>query len=56
MPLAIWRDRFLDAHAAADLVALDADPLVDISALERVAVVIARGRIVKWPGQAEAAP
>lgn len=41
---------------AADLVALDADPLVDISALERVAVVIARGRIVKWPGQAEAAP
>jgi imidazolonepropionase-like amidohydrolase len=31
---------------AADLVALDADPLADIHALRRVKLVIARGRVV----------
>ncbi|MCA1647042.1 MAG: amidohydrolase family protein [Chloroflexi bacterium] len=35
---------------AADLVALEADPIADISALARVAFVMARGRVVKWPG------
>jgi imidazolonepropionase-like amidohydrolase len=34
---------------AADLVALDGDPLADIAALERVAFVMARGTVMKWP-------
>jgi imidazolonepropionase-like amidohydrolase len=42
-------DRFgsLQAGRAADLVALDGDPLADISALERVAFVMARGAMVR---------
>jgi imidazolonepropionase-like amidohydrolase len=34
---------------AADLIAVDADSLADVSALERVALVMARGTVVKWP-------
>ena len=35
---------------AADLIGLDADPLADVSALERVAFVMARGRVARSPG------
>jgi imidazolonepropionase-like amidohydrolase len=35
---------------AADLIAVDGDPLADLSALERVALVMARGTVVQWPG------
>ena len=35
----------------ADLIALDGDPLRDITALERVAFVVKGGRVVKWQHQ-----
>jgi imidazolonepropionase-like amidohydrolase len=41
---------------AADVVALDGDPLADIAALERVAFVMARGTVVKWPSVGLGAP
>jgi imidazolonepropionase-like amidohydrolase len=44
-------DRFgtLRPGLAADLVAVDGDPLADIGALARVALVMARGRVVREP-------
>jgi imidazolonepropionase-like amidohydrolase len=41
---------------AADLVALDGDPLANVAALERVAFVMARGTVVKWPSVGRGAP
>jgi len=44
-----WQDRVgtLEAGKFADLVAVDGDPLADVSALENVKVVIKGGEIVK---------
>jgi imidazolonepropionase-like amidohydrolase len=39
----------LDAGCAADLVAVDGDPLADVKALQNVGTVIANGRVVKGP-------
>jgi imidazolonepropionase-like amidohydrolase len=38
---------------AADIIAVEAEPLADVPALERIALVMARGtvvKVVKWPG------
>lgn len=37
----------LDAGCAADLVAVDGDPLADVKVLQRVKVVVSRGKLVK---------
>jgi len=44
-----WQDRVgtLEAGKFADLVAVDGDPLADVSVLENVKVVIKGGEIVK---------
>ena len=37
----------LEAGKEADVIAVDGDPLADITALSRVAFVMARGRVAK---------
>jgi imidazolonepropionase-like amidohydrolase len=36
---------------AADIIAVDGDPLADVTALQRVVFVMSRGRVVKSPSR-----
>jgi imidazolonepropionase-like amidohydrolase len=49
-----WEDRIgsLEPGKLADIIAVDGDPLTDISALERVVFVMKDGDIIKRPGAA----
>jgi imidazolonepropionase-like amidohydrolase len=48
-----WQDRLgtLETGKQADIIAVPGNPLADISALERVSLVMIGGQLVKRPGE-----
>jgi imidazolonepropionase-like amidohydrolase len=49
-----WDDRLgtVEPGKLADIIAVPGNPLTDISALERVSMVMLGGRVLKRPGEA----